>query len=198
MIDDSKMNELTNSYKLKFAAAFVIGCFFISGCENSEKELREVMSRRIGVEQAKEVSINYSISGKIKARITAPLMLRYQDTVPYLEFPKTIHVDFYNDTLLIESKLDAMYARYMETENKVFLKDSVKVINLTGDTLYCNELYWDRSKIGNEFYTDKPVRIRTKTHIIDGTGLDAPQNFKDWHILEPRGFVKVPASQFPG
>ncbi len=115
-----------------------------------------------------------------------------------IRFAKTIHADFFNDSLLIESRLDAHYAKYMESENKVFLKDSVRVINLTGDTLYCKELYWDRSKIGKEFYTDKPVRIRTKTHIIDGTGLDAPQDFKEWFIKDPKGFVKVPASQFPG
>ena len=124
-------------------------------------------------------------------------MLRYQDTLPYLEFPKTIHVDFYNDTLLIESRLDALYARYMESENKVFLRDSVKVINLTGDTLYCRELYWDRSKTGKEFYTDKPVRIRTRTQIINGIGMEARQDFKEWHIIQSTGFIKVPASQFP-
>ncbi len=190
--------NFNNPDKMIFLAAFIISCFFIFGCENSEKELKDAVAKRIGVEQAKQVSINYSILGKTKARITSPLMLRYQDTVPYLEFPKTIHADFFNDSLVIESRLDARYARYMESENKVFLRDSVKVINLTGDTLYCNELYWDRSKTGKEFYTDKPVRIRTKTHIIDGTGLEAPQDFKEWNIINPKGFVKVPSSQFPG
>jgi len=190
----------TNSDKISFLAALITSCFFITACENSYREIEEITAKRIGVEEAKQVTINYSINGKTKARISSPIMLHYQDTVPYAEFPKTIHADFYNDTsLAIESWLDARYGRYMENENKVFLKDSVRVINPgTGDTLYCNELYWDRSKVGNEFYTDKPVRIRTRTHIIDGMGLEAPQNFKDWHIIEPRGFVKVPASQFPG
>jgi len=192
--------KFTTPDRMKFLAALITGCFFFIGCENPDDAIKKITAKRIGVEEAKEISINYSINGKTKARITAPVMLRYQDTLPYLEFPKTIHADFYNDTsLVIESWLDAKYGRYMETENKVFLKDSVRVINPnTGDTLYCNELYWDRSKTGKEFYTDKPVRIRTRTHIIDGTGLEAPQNFKDWHIIEPRGFVKVPASQFPG
>lgn len=185
-------------HKVKFLAALLPGCFFIAACENTDEEIKHVLSKRIGVEEAKEVTINYSVSGKTKARISAPVMLRYQDTLPYVEFPKKIHADFYNDTLIVESRLDAKYGRYMESQNKVFLRDSVRVINNTGDTLYCTELYWDRSNTGKEFYTDKPVRIRTKTHIIDGTGLDAPQNFKDWHIVEPRGFVKVPASQFPG
>ena len=189
--------KVSNPDKINFLAALIMSCFFIFGCENTDEEIKGVTSKRIGVEQAKGVSINYSILGKTKARITAPLMLRYQDTLPYLEFPKTIHVDFYNDTLTIESRLDALYARYMESENKVFLRDSVKVINLTGDTLYCRELYWDRSKTGKEFYTDKPVRIRTKTKIIDGTALEAPQDFSGWKISNPKGLLKVPVSEMP-
>lgn len=182
---------------IKLTACFA-SCFFMAGCENSDEAIKELASKRIGVEEAKDVVINYSISGKTKSQLKAPLMLRYQDTAAYIEFPKTIHADFYNDSLVIESKLDSRYAKYNENESKVFLRDSVRVTNSNGDTLYCKELYWDRSKKGQEFYTDKPVRIRTKTHIIDGDGLDAPQDFKDWHIINPKGFVKVPANQFPG
>jgi len=188
---------LHHSYKINYWAAILAGCFFMVACENSEQQIKELTSRRIGVEQGKGISINYSVGGKTKAVLTAPVLLRYQDTVPYIEFPKTIHADFYDANLTIESKLDALYGRYMETESKVYLRDSVRLINTNGDTLYCKELYWDRSRIGKEFYTDKPVRIRTKTHFIDGTCLVAPQDFSGWNICNPKGFLKVPASDFP-
>ena len=151
----------------------------------------------MGVEEGKGIRIIYSVGGKTKSLLTSPLMLRYQDTIPYTEFPKSLHADFFDDSLQIESRLDARYGRYMETESKVYLKDSVRLLNRNGDTLYCNELYWDRNRIGKEFYTDKPVRIRTKTQIIDGTCLEAPQDFSGWKICNPKGFVKVPASDFP-
>ena len=112
------------------------------------ENIKELTSRRIGVEEAKEVDIIYSLGDKTKARLSAPYMLRHQETVPYIEFTKTIHADFYDDSLRIESKMDAHYGKYMETESKVFLKDSVVVFNTKGDTLFCNELYWDRSKPG--------------------------------------------------
>ena len=185
-------------YLKKPLAALLMGCFFIMGCENSDKEILALTSRRIGIEEAKNVSINYTMGGKIKSRLTSPFMLRHQDSIPFIEFPRTVHGDFYNDSMKIETRLDAHYGRYIESQSLVFLKDSVKVFNHLGDTLYCTELYWDRKKVGQEFYTDKPIRIRTRTHIIDGVGLDAPQDFHSWHILQPRGFVKVPASQFPG
>ena len=184
-------------YQKNFVAALIAGCFFIAACENSPEQIKALTSRRIGVEQGKGISINYSIGGKTKATLTAPILLRYQDTIPYIEFPKTLHADFYDENLTVESKLDALYGRYMETESKVFLKDSVRLINRNGDTLYCNELYWDRNRVGNEFYTDKPVRIRTKTHIIDGTCLEAPQDFSGWKICNPKGILKVPASELP-
>ena len=184
-------------YQIKLAVVFIISSIFLYSCENDEAALKNAFSKKTGVDEAKNVVIKYSIGGKPKANLTAPLMYRVQDTVAYFEFPKTIHVDFFDDSDKLESKMDARYAKYKDQESKVFLKDSVRVINVKGDTLYCQELYWDRSHIGNEFYTDKPVRIRTRTHIIDGIGMEAKQDFSEWHIIQSVGVVKVPASQFP-
>ncbi|UAY52103.1 LPS export ABC transporter periplasmic protein LptC [Ferruginibacter albus] len=186
-----------SSYLIKIFAAGFVGCFFLWSCENTETELREVNKKKASVEEGKDIFIKYSVSGKRKAYLSGPLMYRVQDTVSYIEFPKTVHVDFFGANDSLESKLDAHYAKYKDAESKVFLKDSVVVINIFGDTLHCNELYWDRNRPNMEFYTDKPVRIRTKTHIIDGIGMEARQDFKEWHIIQSTGFVKVPASQFP-
>lgn len=179
-----------------FSAIILLGCFLAS-CENSLEDINKITAKRIGVETAKGVTIIYSIGSQTKSRITAPLMLRHEEAVPYIEFTKTIHADFFDDTLGVESKMDAHYAKYNETESKVFLRDSVVVINTKGDTLYCNELYWDRKRTDEEFYTDKPVRIRTPTEILDGDGLDAPQDFHNWHLINGRGIVRVNSSEFP-
>ena len=189
--------NMSIQFNIKFLAAFIIGCFFLYSCENDIKAIKELDAKKVGVEEAKMVVVNYSLGGKKKAILVSPLMFRVQEAVPYIEFPKTIHVDFFDAAGMIESKLDARYANYKENESKVFLKDSVRVINNKGDTLYCNELNWDLKKTGTEFYTDKPVRIRTRTQIFDGIGMDAKQDFSDWHIIKIVGFLKVPASQFP-
>lgn len=175
----------------------VLALLLFCACENNEQDIKDLSSKRTGVEEAKDVNINYTLGGKAKAVLTAPLMYRVQDTVPYTEFTKSIHVDFYNDTAGIDSKLDAHYAKYIESQSKVFMKDSVRLINTSGDTLYCDELYWDRSRPGKEFYTEKPIRIRTRTHIINGIGMEASQDFKEKHIIQSTGFIKVPARQFP-
>ena len=184
---------------IKYTAAIIITSLLLWACENSAEEIDEHSKKKLGVEEAVKVNINYTLGGKAKAVLQSPLMLRVQDTMPYVEFPKKIHVDFYNDSSKIESILDAKYGKYIESQSKVLLKDSVRFIGLkNGDTLYCDELYWDRSRPIYQFYTDKPVQIRTKLQVINGTGFETSQDFKDKHVINPtNSFIKVPSSQFP-
>jgi LPS export ABC transporter protein LptC len=192
---------LNIAYRIFFSPPVVLSLFLsvcLSSCGNSDEELNKYNSKSLGVEEIKNADINYTLGGKSKAKLLSPLMLKVQDVSPYVEFPKSLHVDFFNETGAIDSRLDALYGKFFEQESKVFLKDSVKVINVLGDTLYCNELWWDRNRRGNEFYTDKPVRIRRKMEIINGTGMQADQNFKNWVILNPsQGVMRIPNSQFP-
>ena len=181
-----------------FFIPFIFTFLLLSSCGNSDKDLNEYNYKALGVEEIKDADINYTLGGNAKAKLTSPLMLRVQEASPYVEFPKKLHVDFFNETGTVDSRLDALYGKYLEQESRVFLKDSVRVINILGDTLYCNELWWDRSRRGNEFYTDKPVRIRRKMEVINGTGMQAAQDFKNWVILNPsQGVMKINNSQFP-
>lgn len=180
--------------------ALFMSCIFLWGCENDISKVNQLTKKNTGVEEAIDIRLTYTIGGKTKAILTSPLMLNVQASVPYIEFPNHLHVDFYNDsTHQIESVMDAHYANYKQYQSIVFLRDSVVVRNLQkGDTLYCEELYWDRNRTGVEFYTDKPVKIRTRTETLDGMGMEAGQDFRNWHIIHPVGPISIPASKFPG
>ena len=184
---------------IKITAAFISGCFFLPACENSTADIDNLTAKKLGIEEAIKVEVNYTLAGKAKAKLLSPLMLRVQDTMPYVEFPKTIHVDFYNDSSKIESILDARYAKYIESQSKILLRDSVRFIGLkNGDTLYCNELYWDRNRPTYQFYTDKPVQIRTKMQFQNGIGFETSQDFKNKVLYKvTNSFIRVPSSQFP-
>jgi len=181
------------SYNILMAATLGVCCFFLWSCENDVEVVRSLTKKTIAVEEGKQIRTIYSQSGKLKAILTSPIMNRYQTDTPYIEFPKSLHVDFFNDsTRKLESQLNARYGRYRETENKVFLKDSVIVFNTKGDTLKCQELWWEQSK--QQFYTDKPVQIHQKDKIIYGSkGLEAGQDFSWWTIYGSSGSVLVPA-----
>ena len=193
MTSGSSRKSTTNamSFLLRYAfipAALLISCLFVSSCENDIKEVNNLLSKQTGIEEAIDVTSFMSQQGKVKAKLRSPYMLRYQADSPYVEFPRTLHVDFYDDSTNVESTVDALYARYREYESKVLLKDSVVVINIQkGDTLKTNELWWDQTT--EEFFTDKPVRIYQSDKTIFGQGLRAKQDFSSYDIFNITGIV---------
>ena len=138
------------------------------------------------------------LTAKVKGKLTAPYMLRIpRADSPYAEFPRSLHVDFYNDTLRVESQLDARYGKYLNNQDKVFLRDSVVVKNiLKGDTVRCKTLWWDQHT--ERFTTDDSVRIYTPDKILYGTGMEADQNFRWYTIKKMTGIVLTKGNDLGG
>ena len=188
----------TPRYKI-FKAALFTGCFFLFSCENDTNAVNNINKKNIGTEEATDIKINYTTGGKTKAILTAPLMIHVEDTGTYYEFPKTLYAEFYNETEQKETMLTALYGKYKDGESIIYLRDSVKIINmLRGDTIYCEDLWWDRSRTGVEFHTEKKVRIRQKDgQYLNGSGMEASQSFKNYHMLHPNGILNSGGNGFP-
>ena len=175
---------------LPLVCATILSAFAaLFSCVNDEKKVNTLFERRIGVDVASDIVSYMSQGGRMKARLSSPKMLRFQDTLPRMEFPEGLHVDFYDSTLRVENQVDARYARYLEMQNKVLLKDSVRVYNYKSDTLFCEELWWDQA--AQRFDTDKPVRVKRPGMVINGVGLTAPQDFKTFTIYRITNSVVV-------
>lgn len=187
--------KLAGPYKI--FAALLTGCLFLVACENDLRDIQKMTEKKTAIEEAYKVETFMSQDGKMKARLTAPYMLRYLADSPYVEFPRSLHVDFYNDTMAMESQVDALYGKYREWEKRVFLRDTVVVMNkLKGDTLRTRELWWDQQT--EKFYTDKPVYIHTKDKVFFGAhGMEAAQNFEWWVLKQGAGTLTVPKDSFP-
>ncbi len=174
-------------------AVLVVGCFFVFSCENKIETVRDLGKATLGVEEGKNIESFISQSGKMRAKLNAPIMLRYLLDTPKIEFTKTLFVNFYDDTLGIESNLFAKYGRYLENDNKVYLKDSVVVYNIAGDTLWTSELYWNQDT--EEFFTNKPVRVKREFNnkYIHSIGVRANQNLKDitFYKIQPDSYFIV-------
>ena len=162
----------------------VILFLFLVSCANKEADVQAIGQKRVGVDEANMIEAYMSAGGKMRARLRAPQMLRYQDTSSKVVFPKTMHVDFFQDSTegVVKSMLDARYGEYFEQKNMVYLKDSVRVMNTSGDTLFCAELWWSQND--QKFYTDKPVRIHRPDMIMIGVGLSAPQDFSYFEMYQ--------------
>lgn len=189
------INFLRNSKKL-YAAAILTGCCFLLACENDADKVKDWTKKVIMQEEATDIDSYLSQNGVMKARLRAPKMIRfYADTI-YVEFPKTLHVDFYDDSTQIESRLDSRYGKYFESINKVYLRDSVVVITVKGDTLRSPDLWWDQNS--KMFYTDKyAIYHGIGKNIYGGKGLTATQDLSSVIFNQPTGTVQVSEGGFP-
>jgi LPS export ABC transporter protein LptC len=184
------------THKKILSAAFIISCFFVWGCHNDYQEVQNMGKKVIPIDEATTVESYLSQDGKVKAKLTSPLMTTRDSDTPQTEFPHTLHVEFYNDSTKWESRLFAKYGLYYRNTRLVFLRDSVIVFNNKGDTLRTEQMWWDQAK--EIIYSTVPVHIRKpKGEYIDGTGMTADQNFSKWTITNASGPVNVPDSSLP-
>jgi hypothetical protein len=191
---------MTNPFshkKILYAAAFIMGCSFFYSCENDEKKINDLTKRVVLKEEAINIESFLSQGGKVKAKLKAPLMLRVAADTLYVEFPKSLHVDFFGDSSgKIETWLDSRYGKYFETFNKVYLRDSVTVITAKGDTLRSPDLWWDQNT--KLFYTDKFATYHgIGKSIYGGKGLTATQDLMSVIFNDPTGVVQVSETGFP-
>jgi LPS export ABC transporter protein LptC len=182
-------------YKLLLQAAFIWSCLFFYSCENDPGEVNRDNTRKPNIEEGYNIESFLSQNGNLRAKLTAPFMLRYTLDTSYIEFPRKLHVNFYDSSGKVESQVDALYGKYLETQSKVYLRDSVVVFNVKGDTLWTPDLWWDQN--AKRFYTNNRVRIRRKDQrIIGGKGMEATQDLNNIFIyqLESPSYITVPDS----
>jgi len=147
-------------------------------------------------EFAEKVTIEYTDSGFLKARIFSPILVAVKQTNnPYVEMKKGLKVDFYSVKGDIQSYLTADYAISYPNKKVIVVQRDVEILNIKGEVLNTEELRWDQVK--GRIYTNKPVKITTKDQIITGIGLESNQSFSDWEILNVVASINVPYDKIP-
>ena len=159
-------------------------------CENNPAEVESYRKSSKEIEEAKQISATFSQSGNLKAILKAPLMYRIKGDTIKTEFPRSVYVTFYDSLGNIESIVRSNYAEYLEVFRKVYLRDSVVVLNMKGDTLYAQDMWWEQDQ--ELFWSNNPVRIRTLTQKLRGTGIQAKADFSKYTIENPVGDVAIP------
>ncbi|HET7896596.1 MAG TPA: LPS export ABC transporter periplasmic protein LptC, partial [Flavisolibacter sp.] len=161
-------------------------CGILLSCENDVEKVNATNERKADIEEGLKIESYLSEGGRQRAKLVAPYMLRYTMDTSYLEFPRSLHVNFFDSAGKVESQVDALYGKYLETQSKVFLRDSVVAFNVKGDTLRTPDLWWDQNT--KKFYTDKVVRFKSASKIIyGGKGFTADQDLSHYTIFQPTG-----------
>ena len=192
-----KQRAHKHQYSLLFLVArltfFVLCILTFVSCENDPEVVNRTNERKPNIEEALKIESYLSSNGRIRAKMVAPYMKRFMLDTTYLEFPRSLHVNFFDSTGKTESQVDALYGKYLETQSKVYLRDSVVAFNIKGDTLRTPDLWWDQNT--KKFYTDKVVRFKSASKVIyGGRGFEADQDLSHYTIFQPTGIIIVPDS----
>jgi LPS export ABC transporter protein LptC len=164
---------------------FLFSVFLIS-CTNDPKLVQDFVSDKLqAIEQIKGAELLHTENGKIKVKIVAGKIERFQNSQPQLIFSEHLEVYFYNDSSQLQSTLMADNAS-IDEENKIMLaKENVVLISSDAKKLETDELVWDEKQ--NTIYTDKKVKITTGKEIIYGEGFISNPDFTEYSISKIHG-----------
>jgi len=171
----------------------------LSACENSLDDIKKIASKEEDkpVSTSTNVEVIYSDSAKVKARMTTPLMIEFDDPKnPYREMPKGIKAVFYEDDMTVKGTITSDYAISKDKENIIDFKRNVVVTNAQGQTFKSEELIDDQAN--KKFYTYKPVVIDMGNgDIMQGVGANCNASMYPWHLDRSTGIFHVDEKDDP-
>lgn len=164
-----------------------------TSCENDIEKINTILDNQSTPEiSGKQYEIIYSDSGKVKVKVLAPEIRKFIETdKSYTEFPRGLTAYFYDDSLEIESVIQANYVIYFEDEKLWEAKNDVEARNLKeGDQLNTEHLFWNEKK--RLIYSNTYSRIVNKDGTFYGQdGFEAAQDLKWWRLKGSKGTVNV-------
>ncbi len=180
-IINSKEPAQTLGRFLSFCCLVLLVLSFAS-CDSETPPIEELVpNEAANLEIARDVEVVYSELGQVKARIIAPLMVKgTKDNDDFMEYPEGLTVYNYNAQMEIESKMSANYGISHEKKEEVMVRDDVVLINIKGEKLNSEELWWDRKS--KKITSDKFVKVTTIDEEIIGYGFDANEDFSEYTV----------------
>ena len=175
------------------AIKVIVAAALLSGCGNSdlnEAERITLDQQKIPVESGNDITVIYTDSAKLQAKVMASTMKRYQEEdETYLEMPDGVIAYFYNDREERSSTLTANHGvRYTE-KGKTIVRDSVVVVNRKGDTLRTERMVWNERK--NFIRSEKEVTVKTSQEIINARGFRSNPSFTEYEFYNIQGTVAL-------
>ena len=155
-------------------------------CTNDPKLVQDFVSdKEQAIEQIKGAELLHTENGKIKVRIVADKIERFQNQQPGLIFSEKIEVYFYNDFSELQSTLMANDASIDKDKKIMLAQNNVVLTSHEGKKLETEELVWDEKQ--DKIYTDKKVKITTGKEVVHGEGFTSNPDFSQYSITKIHG-----------
>ncbi|BAV95358.1 hypothetical protein JBKA6_1345 [Ichthyobacterium seriolicida] len=162
-------------------------------CENNIEEIDKIIDiSEMRTNYAKSLNLVYTDSGRVKVRFKTPEVIAFdKKEEPYREFPKGIEVSVFNDEVEGAANfIKSNYAKEYTTKGFLELKSNVIIINSKGDTIYTEELFWDR--VTKKIYSEDLVKISSKNETLIGkNGFEAPDDMSTYNLKGISGDINM-------
>lgn len=182
-------------YMLLAVAAIFAG----SGCTEETKV--NVASRlqpgRMPTMSTRNVSTLISDSGVTQYRIVAPYWEVYDEVEePYWRFPDGIFLRKFDRKFRVISTIAADSAVYFKNKGIWRLDGRVEITKEPKELFLSQQVFWDQNK--GIVYGDSFIHIENATHIMEGYGFTAKQDFSEYRILKPLGIFPAEREKMKG
>ncbi len=160
------------------------------GADEVDKIKVSASHKDLPVEVGSNITINYTDSGYLKAKVFAPMLERYaNENRMETEMRQGITAYFYDNRGKVTSYIKSKYAIRNERDRTLTARNDVNVVNNKGDTLRTEELVWDEKT--DRIYSDKFVKITSPDRIILGSGLESNTEFSRFRVLNITGVISL-------
>ncbi len=170
----------------------IVICIIFLSCENQKSKINKLSPpNERPTQKSLMVTLLYSDSSHLKALLKADEMIAYEknQNEPFVYFPRSIKIIFFNPQQVPTSTLTAQQAVYYTKSQKAYLKYNVNFINDKKEHLITESIIWNRST--GKITTDKPVKIITPHQIINGTGIECEEDFSAYTIKNISGSIQI-------
>jgi len=155
-------------------------------CTNDPKLVQNfVIDKEQPIEEITGAELLHTENGKIRVRIIANKIERFEGQQPGLIFSEKMEVYFYNDSFELQSTLMANDASIDEDTKIMLAQNNVILTSNDNKKLETEELVWDEKQ--EKIYTDKKVKITTGKEVVYGEGFTSNPDFSQYSITKIHG-----------
>lgn len=175
---------------LGWSANFLCGC---SGGMDGTLESEDLS--KLPTLASDSLTIISSIDGRTEYRFITPLLERYElAEEPYMLYPKGIEIETFSDsTKETESYLRADWATFNEVKKLWEAKGNVIGVNIDGDSLYTQQIFWDQTE--GRVYSNVDTKVKTGDQIVLGNGFQSDDKLNNIIMGGNRGRFLVDIEQ---
>lgn len=154
--------------------AALFAATILASCETDLKEVDRIAAIQAEepVDISRGVTVVYSDSAVVKARMTAPEMRHYNVEEPYYEFQKGVTIVFLDENGNETQRITSDYAIQKEKEEVTEFRNNVVITRADGSIIKTEELIYDQK--ANTFHNNVPITAYFK----DGRGNFMGSSFK--------------------